>query len=94
MSQKIELFEQKAAYHLFSPFFSVSILNVLVEWIALLLRIWVVPDSNLGPETGRADRSFVVFLSPQANDEMVPKIRPRLPPSAAFPIHYSLLNLP
>jgi hypothetical protein len=25
------------------------------EWLALLLRIWEVPGSNLGPETGYPD---------------------------------------
>jgi hypothetical protein len=39
-------------------------LNVVVEWLALLLPIREVPGSNLGPETGCPDRSFVVFLSP------------------------------
>jgi hypothetical protein len=38
--------------------------NVMVEWLALLLRIREVPGSNLGPETGYPDRFFVVFLSP------------------------------
>jgi hypothetical protein len=37
----------------------------MVEWLALLLRIREVPDSNLGPETRLSSlRFFVVFLSP------------------------------
>jgi hypothetical protein len=28
------------------------VLNIVVEWLALLLRIWKVSDSNLGLETG------------------------------------------
>jgi hypothetical protein len=38
--------------------------NILVEWLALLLRIREVPDSNLGLATGYADRgSSWFFLS-------------------------------
>jgi hypothetical protein len=38
--------------------------NVAAEMLALLLRIPVVPGTNLGPETGYPDRFFVYFLSP------------------------------
>jgi hypothetical protein len=31
------------------------ILNMAVEWLALLLRIREFPGSNLGPETGYPD---------------------------------------
>jgi hypothetical protein len=27
-------------------------LNAVVEWLALLLHIWEVPGSNVGPEIG------------------------------------------
>jgi hypothetical protein len=30
-------------------------LNVVIEWLAFLLRIREVPGSNLGPETGYPD---------------------------------------
>jgi hypothetical protein len=30
-------------------------LNVVVEWLALLLRIWDVPGSNLRPEVSYTD---------------------------------------
>jgi hypothetical protein len=37
----------------------------LIEWLTLLLHIWEILSSNLGPETGYPDlRFFVVFLSP------------------------------
>jgi hypothetical protein len=36
--------------------------NVVVEWLAFLLRIREIPGSNLGPETGCPDW-FVVLLS-------------------------------
>jgi hypothetical protein len=39
-------------------------LNVVVEWLTLLLRIREVPFSNLDTETGYSDRLFVVFFSP------------------------------
>jgi hypothetical protein len=38
--------------------------SVAVEWLALLLCIWEVPGSNLGPETGYP-QAFLVFLSPR-----------------------------
>jgi hypothetical protein len=42
-------------------------LNVLAEWLALLLRIQI-PDSNIGPETGYPDLSSSIFSSdPQRN---------------------------
>jgi hypothetical protein len=37
--------------------------NVMVEWLALLLRILEVPGSNLGPETGHSDWGFSWFSS-------------------------------
>jgi hypothetical protein len=30
-------------------------LNIVVEWLVLLLCIWEVPGSNLGPEIGYPD---------------------------------------
>jgi hypothetical protein len=38
-----------------SDFLEVVPPNVVVEWLALLLCIREVPDSNLGPETGYPD---------------------------------------
>jgi hypothetical protein len=37
--------------------------NVVVEWLALLLRIREVPRSNLGPETGYPNWGFSWFSS-------------------------------
>jgi hypothetical protein len=37
--------------------------NVVVEWLTLLLRIWEVLGSNLGPETGYPDLGFSWFSS-------------------------------
>jgi hypothetical protein len=36
----------------------------MVEWLAVLFRIWKVPGSNLVSETGYSEWGFVVFLSP------------------------------
>jgi hypothetical protein len=41
-----------------------ELLNVTVELLALLLRIWEVPGSKLGPKTGYPDRFYVVFFCP------------------------------
>jgi hypothetical protein len=65
----------------------------VVEWLTLLLRIWEVSGSNLGPETEYSERSFVVFPSPLDNAGIVPQTRPRLIPSTSFPIHHSLAKL-
>jgi hypothetical protein len=35
----------------------------MVEWLTLLLRIWEVPGSNPGTDTGYPDRYFVVFFT-------------------------------
>jgi hypothetical protein len=44
------------------------LLNFVVEWLALLLRIREVPASNLGSETGYPDYGFSLFSSvPQGN---------------------------
>jgi hypothetical protein len=34
------------------------------KWVALLLSSHEIPSSNLGPETGYSDKTFVGFLSP------------------------------
>jgi hypothetical protein len=39
-------------------------LNVVVEWLALLLRIREVPGSYQNPETGYPDRFVIIFLNP------------------------------
>jgi hypothetical protein len=36
----------------------------MAQWLTLLVRIRVVPGSNLGQETGYPDRFFMVSLSP------------------------------
>jgi hypothetical protein len=56
-----------------------NLCNVVVEWLSFLLRIWEIPVSNLGPETGKyRDRTlqlshdrflsnpfqFIIHLSP------------------------------
>jgi hypothetical protein len=39
-------------------------LNVMVEWLKLLLSFREAPDSNLGPETAILT-FFMLFLGPQ-----------------------------
>jgi hypothetical protein len=47
--------------------------NVMVKWLTLLLRIWEVPGSSLGPETGYPDESFCGFpQSLQVNSRIIP----------------------
>jgi hypothetical protein len=41
--------------------------NVVVECLTLLLRIWEVPGSNLGPETGCPDAFYGFPQSLQEN---------------------------
>jgi hypothetical protein len=67
------------------------LLNVVVEWLTLLLRILRVLGSNLGTETGYPElRFFIVFLSPSRKiPGLYLKIRPRPLSSTPFPIHYS-----
>jgi hypothetical protein len=44
-------------------------MNIMVEWLALLLHIREIPGSNLDLETRNPDlRFFVVFLSPSRLD--------------------------
>jgi hypothetical protein len=45
-------------------FNNVVSISVVVEWIALLVRIRKVPVSNVGPTTSYPDKFFVVSLSP------------------------------
>jgi hypothetical protein len=45
-------------------------LNVVVEWLTLLLRIRGFPVSNFGPETGYPDRGLPRPL--QVNGEIIP----------------------
>jgi hypothetical protein len=47
--------------------------NVVVEWLTLMLRTLDVPGSNLAPETGYRVRVFCNFpQSLQANVGLVP----------------------
>jgi hypothetical protein len=62
----------------------------VVEWLTLLPDIPEVPGSDLFPTTGYPDRVFVVSL--QAHSVIVPKIRPRPPPSTSSPIHHSRIT--
>jgi hypothetical protein len=39
-------------------------LNVMVEWLTLLLHIKEVPGSNLSPQTSFLTEVFIVFLRP------------------------------
>jgi hypothetical protein len=50
------------------------ILKVMVEWFTFLLCMWEVYGSNLGLETGclLLTRVFMVFLSFQADAEIIP----------------------
>jgi hypothetical protein len=48
--------------------------NVVVEWLTLLFRIWMVAGSNLDLETSYSDRDFSLFSSAppvQANSGLV-----------------------
>jgi hypothetical protein len=46
--------------------------NVVFMWLTLLIHIWEVPGSNLGPETGYP-KVFCGFTQPlQANARIVP----------------------
>jgi hypothetical protein len=38
-------------------------MNVVVEWLAKLLRLWNIPDSNLGLKAGCNKLHYVVSLS-------------------------------
>jgi hypothetical protein len=65
--------------------------NVLVEWLALLLRIREFP----GQISARRPATLTEFFrgcpqSLQANSGIAPSIRPRPLPSISYPIHYSL----
>jgi hypothetical protein len=69
---------------------------VHVEWVAFLLPIWEIPDSNLGLETDYHDWIFQhVPQNAHANAGrvLVSQIRPRLLPSTFLPVHYSLIIL-
>jgi hypothetical protein len=57
-------------YHHISP------LNVVDEWLSLILCVLEVPVSYLGTETGYHER-FPLFSSPQASARLVPQITPR-----------------
>jgi hypothetical protein len=46
-----------------SQIFFINSPIVAVEWLAFLIHIWEVLDSNLALEIGYPDRFFVVFLS-------------------------------
>jgi hypothetical protein len=66
--------------------------TMVVEWFALLLRIWKDPGSNLGPNTNYTDWDFSWFpQSLQAG--IVPQIMPLWLPSKSFTIHHSLNTL-
>jgi hypothetical protein len=48
-------------------------INVVIEWLKLLLRILEVPVSNLGPDIGYTDFSLSLFSwSFQANASIIP----------------------
>jgi hypothetical protein len=52
---------------------TLSLPNVVIEWLTLLLRILEVPGSNLGPGDRLSCFSFSLFpQSLQANAGMVP----------------------
>jgi hypothetical protein len=48
-----------------------TVLDIVVKWLTLLLRILEVSGSSLGSKTGYPDWFFVVFLH-QANAGIVP----------------------
>lgn len=52
-------------------------LNVLIEWVALLLCVWVIPASNLILETSHLDWRFCALPQPlETNTGVAPKIKP------------------
>jgi hypothetical protein len=64
-----------------------DVLNV-IKLLALLLHIWEVSGSDLGPETGYPDCNFNGFpQSVHANAGTAPYIRSQLLPSTFFAIH-------
>jgi hypothetical protein len=66
----------------------------VVRWLAFLLRIRDIQESNLGPGTGYSYwGSCVAFLSPASQRGIVTQTRTRQLPSASFAVHYSLIIL-
>jgi hypothetical protein len=50
-----------------------TVVEFVVEWLTLLLRIWEVPGSNLGQETGYPEQEFaLVFFSPSKHAGIIP----------------------
>jgi hypothetical protein len=69
-------------------------LNVVVEWLTLLLHIREVPGSYLYPEAGYLVRVFSWFSSVcGGKSRIVPRIRQRPLPFTYFPIHNSPIIL-
>jgi hypothetical protein len=65
-------------------------LNVVVEWLALLLRVREVLGSNLTRRSGIVTKVFRDFPQPlQENAGIVPLIRPLPLPSTSFQINRS-----
>jgi hypothetical protein len=50
-------------------------MNVMVEWLKLLLRVWKVPGSNIGPETSEGCRAtdFIAFKNPSLSAGYEPR---------------------
>lgn len=64
-------------------------LNVVSEWLILLLHIQEGCGPNLNPETTVLAKGFCGFLKfAQINSRIVPSRKPCLLPSVFFPIHY------
>jgi hypothetical protein len=86
-----------SSLNLFKSYFQnelfIDILNIMAEWLTLLLHIYEVQGSNLGPET-RYPEVFMIFLSPYRQmSGKNHKIRPCLLPSKFFAIHHSFITL-
>jgi hypothetical protein len=71
---KVHWIKLSVGNHVFSPFTVNNVRpNVLVEWLAFLLRIREVSSLNLGPQTGYPDCVFCGFPQfLQANSGTVP----------------------
>jgi hypothetical protein len=69
-----------------------------MQWPALVLCVWEIPDSTLNPEISYPDRSCLIFGSPRLKqDNILPWFRP-LPPTfrnhnSHMPCHSTLYSM-
>jgi hypothetical protein len=74
-------------------FINILILNIVVEWITLLLHNQEVAVSNISPKTSYPEVFCGSPQSLQANARLVPSITLRLLPSTSFQTHHSPIPL-